>query len=264
MNGAVGASTDNHGNLHGSIDVIVGPMFAGKTSELLARVNRFAALDPDGYLLIRFAEGVSQRVNNGDLDDVHCTEKNDDGSFTTSTTTAAATFVYTHCRSVPVKICITVDTLHNIEGHMEYGPLVRRATFVAVDEGQFFGDTLVPFCRRMARAGKHVTVAGLALDYRREPFRAMADLSCYATHISRLTAICVPCHMSNNINNNNDSNRRLSPVFTEAVYTWLDRRYTGHVDGQVLIGASEKYVAVCGACYEAYERRDTTAFARVL
>ena len=65
---------------------------------------------------------------------------------------------------------------------------------VAIEEGQFFGDGLVPVVQRLLSEGRLVYVTGLNQDFRGEPFGVMPTLMSLADELSLLNAICQRCH----------------------------------------------------------------------
>jgi thymidine kinase len=64
---------------------------------------------------------------------------------------------------------------------------------VAIDEGQFFDDDILPGVRRMVASGLRVIVAGLDTDFRGEPFGPMPLLMAEAERLDKLQAICMVC-----------------------------------------------------------------------
>jgi thymidine kinase len=101
---------------------------------------------------------------------------------------------------------------------------------VAIDEAQFFDDSILDVCKTLASNGKRVVVAGLDTDYRGVPFGPMPQLMCEADYLDKLRAICVQCG-------------------NPATYT----QRTSSDTGQVVIGELDKYEARCRNCYEAPE-----------
>jgi thymidine kinase len=145
-----------------SLRVVVGPMFAGKTSEIQSVVRRYARL------------GRSVLVLTADIDNRYATNAivNHDQA------TIPA-------RAVPVQ-----------GGLMEVlaWPAFREATAVVVDEAQFFVDCLIPFVREAVdRAGKHVVVVGLDSDAEQRPFGDVLALMAHADTIEKKTALCLRC-----------------------------------------------------------------------
>ncbi len=138
----------------GWIELVVGPMFSGKSEELIRRVTR--------------AVIARQRVQvfKPAIDDRY-----------------QATAVASHAgRTIEA---VAVDDTAAIRALLEDDVQV-----VAVDEGQFFDAALVPLALELADAGKRVIVAGLDLDFRGEPFGPMPELLAHAEVVEKLTAIC--------------------------------------------------------------------------
>jgi thymidine kinase len=102
---------------------------------------------------------------------------------------------------------------------------------IGVDEGQFFPD-LREALLRWEGEGRHVYVAALDGDYKREAFGPVAAALPLATHLTKLEAVCASC-----------SPRRGRPV--PAHYS---RRKTPSTEVE-LIGGAEEYSAACPACY---------------
>lgn len=107
------------------------------------------------------------------------------------------------------------------------------ADVVAIEEGQFFDESLVSTVRGLLRRGHMVYVTGLAQDFRGEPFGCMPTLLALADEISLLTAICQKCH-------------------------GVGTRTQRIIDGQpapwdsplILVGGSDCYEARCPDCHE--------------
>ncbi|MBP6090513.1 MAG: thymidine kinase [Crocinitomicaceae bacterium] len=97
---------------------------------------------------------------------------------------------------------------------------------IAIDEAQFFDHALVTVCNELATKGVRVIIAGLDMDYLGEPFGPMPKLLAIAEYVTKVHAICVSCgnlaHYSHRISNE---------------------------DGQVVVGAIEKYQPLCRTCY---------------
>ena len=98
---------------------------------------------------------------------------------------------------------------------------------MGIDEAQFFDDTLINVCKKLADQKKRVIVAGLDKDYRGKPFGPMPGLLSEAEYITKTLAICVVC--------GNPAN-----------YTQRLSRETN----RVLVGEKDKYEARCRKCYE--------------
>lgn len=141
----------------GWIEVICGSMFAGKTEELIRRINRIKYAKKN---IIVFKPKIDNRY-----DDVK---------------------VVSHSQisvdAIPIE-CAT-DALDYLK---EY-PYA-----VAFDEVQFFKEDVVQLCENLANCGVRVICAGLDLDFRGEPFGIMPSLLARAEFVTKLTAICSQC-----------------------------------------------------------------------
>lgn len=141
----------------GWIEVICGPMFSGKSEELIRRLRR--------------AEIARQRVQIFK----HAIDARYD----------AESIVSHSQQSLPsLAVSEPGDILARVED---------RTELVAVDEAQFFTPELVDVCDRLANQGKRIIVAGLDLDYRGLPFGPMPLLMCRAEYITKQLAICMVC-----------------------------------------------------------------------
>jgi thymidine kinase len=106
----------------------------------------------------------------------------------------------------------------------------KKERIVAIDEAQFFDSGLVQVCTDLAKQGVRVIIAGLDMDYLGKPFGPMPDLLCIAEYVTKVHAICVSC---GNL----------------AQYS----HRTTKDEGQVLVGAVEKYEPLCRSCYNKIE-----------
>ncbi len=104
----------------------------------------------------------------------------------------------------------------------------NKEQVVAIDEAQFFDEELIEVCNRLANNGVRVVLAGLDMDYKGIPFGPMPQLLAIAEYVTKVHAICVSC---GNL----------------AMYS----HRTVREDGQVLVGAVEKYKPLCRSCYNA-------------
>jgi thymidine kinase len=140
----------------GSVEVITGSMFSGKTEELIRRLRRaqFAGLKVE-----IFKPSLDKRYS--ELRVVSHDEKS---------------------------VCSTpVDNASAIL------LMVGDADVIGIDEAQFFDDSLVEVCESLADAGKRVIVAGLDMDFAKSPFGPMPQLMAIAEDVAKVHAICVRC-----------------------------------------------------------------------
>lgn len=140
----------------GWIEVVVGSMFSGKTTELIRRL-RLAKIAKQNVLVFK--------------------PKLDDRFATTEIVSRAD--VRLECRAV--------EQASDIYGK------AGEATVVGIDEAQFFDMELVRVCEALANAGRRVIVAGLDQDFRGEPFETVATLMAVAEFVDKVMAICVKC-----------------------------------------------------------------------
>lgn len=141
----------------GSIEVITGSMFSGKTEELIRRLRR-ARIARQNVLVFKPI-----------IDNRYAHEK--------VTSHAGLEF-----EAIPVARA------------SETMPLIQpETTVVALDEAQFFEADAIEVCRTLAARGIRVIVAGLDQDFRGEPFGPMPQLLAVAEHVDKLHAICAVC-----------------------------------------------------------------------
>ncbi len=141
----------------GTLEVITGCMFAGKTEELIRRVNvlRFANKN-----IIVFKPKVDNRYSTKEV-------VSHSGSSMES-----------------IDIAYAKDILDHVKKHHEV---------IAIDEVQFFDEDIVAICEFLALQGKRVMVAGLDMDFRGEPFGVIPSLMTSAEFVTKLTAVCTVC-----------------------------------------------------------------------
>jgi thymidine kinase len=162
-----GANVDIVKGNMGWIEVVVGPMFSGKSEELIRRLRR--------------AEIARQRVQ--------IFKPAIDSRY-------AANEIVSHSG-----LGIPSDNVSKASEIME--KLSPRTEVIGIDEAQFLGDEVVDVCTKLANLGKRVIVAGLDTDYRGRPFEPMprllaiaeeiTKLLAIAEEITKLLAICVRC-----------------------------------------------------------------------
>lgn len=141
----------------GSIEVITGSMFCGKTDELIRRLRR-ATIAKQRVLVFKPA-----------IDDRYDVVK-----------------VTSHAGSAfdAIPISHATQVLERINGD---------TTVVAIDEAQFFDSQIVQVTQELADGGIRVIVAGLDTDFRGEPFGPMPVIMAKAERVDKLHAICMEC-----------------------------------------------------------------------
>ncbi len=141
----------------GWIEIVCGPMFSGKSEELIRRLRRaqiarkrvqvFKPAMDDRYSLDEIVSHGDQRMKSE---------------------------VVSNAKEILQK-------------------LDWRSQVVGIDESNFFGPDLVEVTGRLADAGKQVIVAGLDTDFMGRPFPPMPELLCLAESITKTLAICMRC-----------------------------------------------------------------------
>lgn len=141
----------------GSIEVITGSMFCGKTEELIRRLRRATIAKQEVQV---FKPAIDKR---------YAVEK--------VTSHSGQNFD-----------AVAVNRAGDISEQ-----LAPHTTVVAIDEAQFFDDEIVKVASQLADAGLRVIIAGLDMDFRGEPFGPMPALLAKAERVDKLQAICVCC-----------------------------------------------------------------------
>jgi thymidine kinase len=144
------------GNL-GWIEVVCGPMFSGKSEELIRRLRRAEIARQRVQI---FKPVIDQRYSSD-----HIVSHDD-----------------TRIRSVGVSNAAEVEA-----------KLDLRTEVIGIDEAQFLGEAMVEFVVRLADMGKRVIIAGLDTDYLGRPFHPMPELLAVADEITKTLAICMQC-----------------------------------------------------------------------
>jgi len=141
----------------GSIEVITGPMFAGKTEELLRRIKR---LEYARKKIILFKPVIDNRY--------------------------AENEVVSHNKNKAQSI--NIQSSDEILKHVD-----KTIDVVCIDEVQFLDESVVKVIEHLANNGIKVIVSGLDTDFRGEPFSMMPTLLSLAEHVYKLSAICLKC-----------------------------------------------------------------------
>ncbi|UOE50401.1 thymidine kinase [Mucilaginibacter sp. SMC90] len=142
--------------LGGSIEVICGSMFSGKTEELIRRLNR-------ARIARLKVEIFSPKADTRYGEDAIISHN---ASKITSTPVDSASAILL---------------------------LASDAHVIGVDEAQFFDDELPEVCTVLANRGVRVIVAGLDMDFKGRPFGSMPAIMAIAESVTKLQAVCVRC-----------------------------------------------------------------------
>lgn len=142
---------------HGSIEVVCGSMFSGKTDELIRRLVR-ATIARQKVQVFKPAIDVRYAVEKV-------------ASHTGATYDA-----------------VPVEKAAEVRAKIE-----KDTTVVGLDEAQFFDGDVIAVAQELAAAGMRVIIAGLDMDFRGEPFGFMPELMSMAEEVLKLHAICMVC-----------------------------------------------------------------------
>ena len=140
----------------GSIEVITGSMFSGKTEELIRRLRR-----------AQFA-GLKVEIFKPSLDKRY-----------------SETRVVSHDEK-----SITSTPVDNASAILLYAGDVN---VIGIDEAQFFDNSIVDVCNMLADKGIRIVVAGLDMDFMGKPFGPMPALLSIAEYVTKVHAICMRC-----------------------------------------------------------------------
>lgn len=175
----------------GWIEVICGSMFSGKTEELLRRIRRATFANQKVEL---FKPAVDVRYDENDV-----VSHDSTSMVSTPVQNSSEILLYVNMESVEV---------------------------VGIDEVQFFDEGIVDVCNKLADSGIRVIVAGLDMDFLRNPFGPMPGLLASAEYVSKVHAICTHCGDLAQYSHRLVSN-----------------------DRQVLLGEKDSYEPLCRHCY---------------
>jgi thymidine kinase len=149
-----------HTYKNGFIEVVCGPMFAGKTEELIRRIKR---LEYAKQNVVVFKPKIDNRYD-------------------------APGEIVSH--NMSKKPSVIIESSAEVMAHV-----TDDTDAVVIDEVQFFDHGIVKVCETLADRGVRVICGGLDRDFRGEPFGPVPDLLARAEFVTKLTAICVKSGM---------------------------------------------------------------------
>lgn len=203
------------------IEVETGPMFSGKTSELLTQAERLiVAEDIQGvdFLVINHASDKRYGEN------VICSH----GKVTLSAIPAASS-------QEIFELIFSLDS----DGKTELKKNREHLSAIFIDEAQFFDNSLSEvlnyidrYYRDHLQKNLNIYCAGLDMDFRGEPFGPMPDLLATATTVKKFVAVCKSC----------DKETSRNAQYTQRIINGEPANYN---DPIVFVGASESYTARC-------------------
>lgn len=175
--------------VRGSIEVICGSMFSGKTEELMRRLRRAKIA------------GLRTEIFKPTIDTRYAQEE-----------------VVSHDRN---SIASTpIDTAEALL------LLASNVDVIGIDEAQFFDPRLPQVVEQLADQGIRVILAGLDMDFKRQPFGPMSTLCAIADSVDKIHAICIECG------------------------SWASYSYRlVSSQEQVMLGEANEYRPLCRTCY---------------
>lgn len=185
----------------GWIEVICGSMFSGKTEELLRRIRRATFANQKVEL---FKPAVDVRYDENDV-----VSHDASSMVSTPVQNSSEILLYVNMESVEV---------------------------VGIDEVQFFDDGIISVCNQLADSGIRVIVAGLDMDFQRNPFGPMPGLLSIAEYVSKVHAICTHC----------------------GDLAQYSHRLVAN-DRQVMLGEKDSYEPLCRHCYNEMKKQRENA-----
>ena len=141
----------------GWIEVICGPMFAGKTEELIRRVTRMEYAKKN-FLI--FKPCIDNRYSDTEV------------------------VSHSHYKKKAINLSAPKDI---------YKYLTDKIQAIVIDEIQFFDASIIDIIQDLAGKGLRIIWAGLDLDFKAKPFGIMPQILAVAEKVTKLTAICVKC-----------------------------------------------------------------------
>ncbi|MEC3772291.1 thymidine kinase [Bacillus velezensis] len=176
----------------GWLELICGSMFSGKSEELIRRVKRATYAKQEVKV---FKPAIDNRYS----------------------------------EEAVVSHNGTSMTSHVISFSAEIWDHISESTdVIAVDEVQFFGESIIGDLSSLADKGYRVIAAGLDMDFRGEPFGVVPNLMAVAESVTKLQAVCSVCG---------------SPA--SRTQRLIDGKPASYDDPVILVGASESYEARC-------------------
>ncbi len=146
----------------GKLDLIIGCMFSGKSTELIRRINR-EQITNEKILIVNHV--IDSRYGDN--------------------------IISTHDRGNKVAMCIDyLGKLWNIKNY-------KDSDVIFIEEAQFFPDLFDFVTKSVDRDNKRITVCGLDGDFKREPFEQVLKLIPYCDTITKLSALCKKCNNGN-------------------------------------------------------------------
>jgi thymidine kinase len=177
----------NQGRKVGTIEVITGSMFSGKTEELIRRMKRAKIARQRTEI---FKPAIDTRYSESEV------VSHDENSI----------------RSTPVENSSNILLLS------------ADVDVVGIDEAQFFDKHLVDVAIQLANQGIRVIVAGLDMDFRGNPFGPMPGMMAVADFVTKVHAVCVRCGSNAQFSHRTAAKEQVVLLGAKDIYEPLCRR----------------------------------------
>ena len=232
----------------GTLEIIIGPMFSGKTETLISRYNKIQRDFGDRCFNNQLKEGTTYYNHTYLLPEGRKSECDSKHDFYNKVNPYISLAVNYH---KDIRYGDNIIASHNgkqIQSHnlqtltelftdTDYFELLNRCTYILINEAQFFPDLKDSVVRLAEEYNKHVIICGLDSDFKREKFGQIWDLIPHADTITKLKGKCDNC-----INN--------CSLFTYRVTSESEQEVIGN----------NNYIPLCRSCWYKETRKNLTKF----
>ncbi|MFO0856977.1 MAG: hypothetical protein U0640_06430 [Phycisphaerales bacterium] len=202
--------------MNATLTIICGPMFAGKTTLLIKRVQDWESSGGEAIVIKPKKDDRYQRLaKRGNAHARHIVTH-----VITHDGVALGAFNAANASQVASKALGGLHVLRGIESQ-------PKPTLIAIDEAHFFGRSLSKEVIRLLKHDLHVILAGVDLDHRGDPFEPFPSLLAHADEVIKLASRCQVCN---------------------APARHSQRMSAG--DSRIEVGGSDKYEARCRNCFK--------------
>ena len=174
----------------GTMQIITGCMYSGKTLELINRINK---MQSQGQITKVFKPLIDVRYHQNNV-------VSHNGNFIESIAIAKPETIFS---------------------------LMQNATYIGIDEVQFFDKTIIDTCKKLIKLNINLIISGLEYDFLNNQFGYISNLLAFSNSVTKLSAICNCCG-------------------DDAFYTYKKNKSNTIIE----IGETELYEARCYVCYQ--------------
>lgn len=198
-------------NLPG-LDLIYGPMFSGKTSEMLRKLSIYGSMD---------------------LNVVYVNAERDNRNSEKNLMFSSHNPVLQFPKNVNA---LKVNKLSDILKQNNF----KDYQIIGIDEAQFFPNLYDVVLELIEKHGKRVIVAGLDSDYKRKQFGQVIELIPHAEHAAKLYSYCGECKKHGVIK---------KAIYTKLVVEKKDNEENNDKGNPIVVGGSDMFIAACRECF---------------